>query len=405
MNDNIQTASLRFDRITATILIVVLCVQIVPFEGYGVSNLKVIIMATTPIIYLLRQFFITKALILGGIYWLTCYFVAIFHEGLRFSTLGYLGLFIVSFITYYNLLISGAFSVHYFKRLISNIIKAYALVLVLQQLCMLVGIHNLPIINLENQAFLAIDKLPSLTIEPSHTARILAVAMLCYLRCIELTTGGVRPNVKQIFQGENRWVTIPFLYSMVTMGSGTAFIALGCISIYFIQKDTALYYIPLIIVLFVGGESLDLKQFNRANLIVQATIAGSNDDISEADGSASTRVVPLINTLKMDVFDKNNWIGKGTTSKEDSKKWWNYKKNKISIVDQYGILGLIPSLILLYVCIIRRFLSIETILFVILFGMTLGNVAYVWGAMFMFTAIRYFQVQYDNEDLQINLPT
>lgn len=395
MSKNSNSHQFIFDRIIAIILVVMLCVQLAAIEGSGVSNIKVAIMALSPLIIITRTSYVTKAMLWGLVYWLTCYFVALFHGEMRFSTLGYLGLFVSTFIAYYGLLQKGVFSITSFKRFLGILIKVFAIVLVLQQICMLVGIHNMPIINLDNQAFLALDKLPSLCIEPSHTARILAVAMLCYMRCLELMNDRVRPTVKQLFQGENRWVTISFLYCMLTMGSGTSFIALGLLSLYFIRRKTAFYVVPVIVALIGLGSMLELKQFDRAISIVQATTTGDSDDIAEADGSASARVIPLLNTLTMDLFDKDNWLGKGTTSKEVAAKWWNYKKNKIAVVDQYGILGLITSFILLLTCIIRRFLCIEMLLFVILFGLSLINVAYIWGAMFMFAAVRHFQEQSD----------
>ena len=87
----------------------------------------------------------------------------------------------------------------------------------------------------------------------------------------------------------------------------------------------------------------------------------------------------------------DEWLGKGTTSKEELAKWWEYNKKKIGVVEQYGILGLITSFILLFTCIIRRFFSLEMLLFVILFGMSLANIAYAWGAMNMIACVRYFQ--------------
>ncbi len=395
------TLSMRFDRMVATILIAMLCVQIVPIEGYGVSIVKVAIMTLTPLIFLFRTFFVTKAFFWGIIYWLACYFTAIFHKEIRFSTLIYLGMFIITFITYYGLLKKNAFTLRFFHSFLGILIKIYCVVLILQQICMLIGIYNLPIINLSNQAFLSINKLSSLAIEPSHTARILAIAMLSYMRCIELKHNGKHSIAKELFHRENRWVTIAFLYSMLTMGSGTAFISLACLSLYFIQKRTVLYIIPLLVGLFIVADSLDLKQFERAKLAVIATTTGNNEEIAKADDSASARIIPLMNTLTMDLTDPENWVGKGTISEKERVKWWNYKKYKLSIVDQYGILGLIPSLILLFTCIIRRFFSLEMLMFVILFSMTLGNVAYVWGSMFMFATVRHFQEQEKTGNLEI----
>lgn len=105
--------------------------------------------------------------------------------------------------------------------------------MILQQIAILVGLRSFWFINLDNQFFLDIDKLPSLTLEPSHTARILTVAMLCYLRCIEIDNGGIRPTLFALFDKEHRLVIILFLWAMLTMGSGTAFVGLAILSLYF----------------------------------------------------------------------------------------------------------------------------------------------------------------------------
>lgn len=398
MEGVINTYSNKFDRNIATLLLLILCVQFVAIEGFEVSSIKVVVMAISSIIFITRAFIVTSALFWCFANWVICYLLGVFHEGFRFSTVGYFGLFLMSYVTYYGLLVKGAMSIQYFKKILAFLIRAYAIILFLQQICMLLGIYNFPIINLYNQDMLAIDKLPSLSLEPSHSARILAVAMLCYLRCEELLNNGKRPNIRKLFQRENRWVTIPFLYAMLTMGSGTAFIAIGCLILYFVNKRNVFVIIPMIIIMYFIGDALELKQFERAKVSTQSTFLGDNEDIADADGSASARIIPLMNTLKMDLSNKDNWFGYGTISKDIEKYNLNYKEHKITVIDQYGLIGFILSLLLLVTCIIRRFFCLEMLFFVILFGMTLSNVAYVWGAMYMFTAVRYFQVKYQNRN-------
>ena len=204
MEGVINTYSNKFDRNIATLLLLILCVQFVAIEGFEVSSIKVVVMAITPIIFITRAFIVTSALFWCFANWVICYLLGVFHEGFRFSTVGYFGLFLMSYVTYYGLLVKGAMSIQYFKKILAFLIRAYAIILFLQQICMLLGIYNFPIINLYNQDMLAIDKLPSLSLEPSHSARILAVAMLCYLRCEELLNNGKRPNIRKLFQRENR---------------------------------------------------------------------------------------------------------------------------------------------------------------------------------------------------------
>ena len=395
---NIALKDILSDRVFATLLMVMLCVQIVPIEGEGVSNLKVALMALTPIIFILKTPVVSKPLFWGVVLWLTCYFCASFQSYMRFSTIGYFGLFIMTFIVFYNLVYQGAFSFSYFKRLLRVLIIVFAVVLILQQICMLIGVKSFWLLNLDNQAFLAIDKLHSLTLEPSHSARILAVVMLGYLRCLQIENDGERVALKVLFSKENRVVTILFLYAMLTMGSGTAFVALGILCLYFITWRNVWYVAPILIGFLAVSSLLEVKQLTRAVNTMEATMTGDKKQVLEADGSAATRIIPIINTFtETDLSQKETWFGKGTVEKQkvtDSLK--SLKNSRIHIVEQYGILAAILSFILVYTCIIQKIWSIETLMFAMLFSFTITNIYYIWGCMMIFSAARYFIMKSEN---------
>lgn len=390
---NIALKDILSDRVFATLLMVMLCVQIVPIEGYGVSNLKVAIMALTPIIFIFKTPVVSKPLFWGIALWLTCYFCASFQSYMRFSTIGYFGMFIMTFIVFYNLVYQGAFSFSYFKRLLRALIIVFAVVLILQQICMLIGVKSFWLLNLDNQAFLAIDKLHSLTIEPSHSARILAVVMLGYLRCLQIENDGIRVPLKVLFSKENRVVTILFLYAMLTMGSGTAFVALGILCLYFITWRNVWYVAPILIGFLAVSSYFEIKQLTRAVDTMQATMTGDKTQVLEADGSAAARIIPIINTFKeTDLSQKETWFGKGTSRKQTVEEFNKSLKNsRLQIVEQYGLIAALLSLILVYACMIKRILSIETLIFAMLFAFTLSNVYYVWGCMMIISSVRYFQ--------------
>lgn len=392
------------DRVFATLLMVMLCVQIVPIEGEGVSNLKVALMALTPIIFIFRTPVVSKPLFWGIVLWLTCYFCASFQSYMRFSTIGYFGMFIMTFIVFYNLVYQGAFSFSYFKRLLRVLIIIFAVVLILQQICMLIGVKSFWLLNLENQHFLAIDKLHSLTLEPSHSARVLAVVMLGYLRCLQIENDGKRVAMKVLFSKENRVVTILFLYTMLTMGSGTAFVALGILCLYFITWRNVWYVAPILIGFLAISSLFEVKQLTRAVNTMEATMTGDQKQVLEADGSAAARILPIINTFKeTDLSNTETWFGKGTSKKlsvEVQNKMLS--KSKIPILDQYGLIATILSLILVYTCMIKRILSIETLMFAMLLGFTIGNFYYVWGCMMIFSATRYFIINTKQTCLQTN---
>ncbi len=379
-------------RFIASLFLVTLCVQIVPIEGYGISNVKVAIMGLSPLLFLALVPQVSRALILGGLYWGMCLFCAYYNGDVRVSSVGYLGMFVGTFIVYYNLLRRGAFSLEYFTKLLRALILAYGIILIMQQAAMLVGLRNFWPINLCGQHFLSLTKLPSLSLEPSHSARILTVAMLGYWRCLELRDGR-KPTIQQLFSKEHKRVTLLFGWSMLTMGSGTAFIGMGLLSLYFIQPRTCIYIVPLICALFAAGNMLGLEQMDRATRVTQAVAQSSDKEIiMEADGSAAFRVMPLINTLKTDLSQSESWFGNGTMHYFKKASDVNQLLDKkIPVVEQYGLIAFFFSLLLVFFCVIKKILSLETLIFLILFGLCLINIAYTWGAMLMFAGVKFFQ--------------
>lgn len=377
------------DLIYATCAVIVLNTFFYFEGGAKESIIKLGVMGIAPIIFILRTPSISLAVITGLGYWIWCYFSSLFTGEQRFSTLGFLGMYVITFVVYYNLLHQGVFSFAYFKRLLRFLIMAFGVVLVMQQICMLLGIYNMPIANLHNQYFLSIDKLHSLTLEPSHSARVLAVLSLCYWRMYELECGQ-RPTLRELLNGEMRWPTILFLWSMLTMGSGTAFVALGLLSLYFITRHTVIYVIPFLCLMFVAAESLELTQYERAKKLAEASLTGDVKKMDEAEGSGSARAKPIVNTLtKTDLFVLDTWVGHGTAKIDP--RWWKRNNQKLGVIEQYGMIGFIISMFFIYYCVIRRFFSIETLIFLFLFGMSVGNVYYVWGCYMLFAGVRCFQ--------------
>ena len=373
-----------------------MCILFLPIEISAKSLVKVGLMSLAPLFFIIKVPYISKALIWGLSYWGMCYFAALFAGDMRFSTLGFLGMYIISYIVFYNMIYSGAFSFAYFHKLLKNLIIIFGLVLIAQQLCLLIGIRNFPPINLVGQFYLSLTKLPSLTMEPSHTARILTVAMLGYLRCTEIQNEG-KITINNLFNQENKLVTILFLWVMLTQGSGTGFLGLGIISFFFITRRTAVYIIPLLILLFSLGVFFEMEQLKRPVNLIESVVVSRGDikEIREAEGSGAVRIIPLVNTLtKTDLTKSETWLGKGTATLKDSRNWWKKDDLKLGIIDQYGLIAFILSMILVYSCMIKRFFSLETVIFIGLLGCTLANVYYTWGCVMIFTVVRYFQEQY-----------
>jgi len=239
-----------------------MCIQIIPLEGWGVSYPKVAAMAAAPVIWVLFGSPISRATLWSFLYFgIVLFSAVIWNENYRSSTLIYLLLFLLTFNMYYNLVHSGAFSIDSFIRVLKSLILAYIAVLLVQQIAILSGTRVLPLINLMYFLDRGVGA-NSLALEPSAAARILAVAFYAYLKATEIGDG-CPPSLNKVFI-ENKWLTLGFLYAMVTMGSGTAFIGLMIVSLYFLKRK----YLPLLVTLVVLSimviPEIDYGPLNRA---------------------------------------------------------------------------------------------------------------------------------------------
>ena len=342
---------LKLNTKIATFYLVLMCVHMHFFEGHTISPIKVVAMCVAPLIWLARCAYFSKALLFGGLYWLSCFLSAYLHPGFRFSTIVYSGMFVMTFIMFYNLVYKGAFTLEYFIKLVRWMILAYAGCLVLQQCCILVGIRFMPLINLDNQFYLSISKLPSLSHEPSSSARILGVLFYAYFKCNQYSRGSVIP-FKQWFKGEHKWVTIGFLWAMLTMGSGTAYVMLAILSLLFLRRKYIAVAIPLFAALFFAMPYLENENMNRATSVVQATMTGNVDNVIESDGSAAVRVLPILNTINsLDLTKKETWLGSGS---DVALAGGHYsRKRMVGCINDYGLISYLLSLCLIFLCCIK----------------------------------------------------
>ena len=102
-----QIKSTPFNQKFAIILLIVMSTQLVAIEGMTVSPLKVTIMVMSLFIFLFRVPYFSKAVWGSIVYWGVCFFTALLNGDIRFSTLGYLGLFLIAYIVFYNLIYIG----------------------------------------------------------------------------------------------------------------------------------------------------------------------------------------------------------------------------------------------------------------------------------------------------------
>lgn len=381
----------------AAFLLVLFCIQYIPIESRaGVSFVKVGASMISLLVFLFCTFKATKAMMLFVVYYGFVLFAALMHPAtLRWSTILYLGSFLIMYLTFYNLItIEKVFSVNFFIRLLKGLLMAYFITLVVQQAFLFVGIKIFPLINLVQIINRGIGS-NSLSYEPSSAARIMGVVFLALLRMLELKYNRIL-TLGEIYQ-EAKWPVIGFLWSMLTMGSGTAFITLGILLLYFVKKEYVIALVPMSIILYFAVSHIEFEPLQRALKGVEVFWSMDTTIARETDTSAAVRIAPLINTItKLDLNELSTWFGHGV----DAGAGWNYisriQNNVVGGIYEYGFFSFIVMQAIIYVCVIRRFFTLESLMWIFLFGMTFNNIPYTWGAMMVFTVVRHFQVQVES---------
>jgi hypothetical protein len=372
----------------AVYLLVILCIQYIPLESRaGVSPIKVVTMAFVPLV-LIRYITFNKAFVIGVLYAVWIFFTAyILHPTtFRASTVMYLFMFLITFVAFYTFVWDQhVFTLDYFICFLKRFIYVLVGVLLAQQICLLVGIQIMPVLNL-SQVFGRGIGANSLTFEPSTLGRLLNVLYYAFLKCNEYRCDR-KITVIDAFSKEYRWVTLAFLWAMLTMGSGTAFIALGITSLYFMRGFYFLFTIPIFAGVYYGLDYFGNQSFERARVASEATLTGNSQAVIEKDGSAAMRIAPILNTLNIDLTDENNWVGNGCDSSLQSGYYAD--KRFVGQINDYGLISYIIELLFIFSCVYNLF-SLPTLLFFTGVGGGFVNISYSWGIFMIFTCVKYF---------------
>lgn len=237
-------------------------------------------------------------------------FPLIFHpETMRWSTVLYSCLFCLYFMVFARVLSVKEYSLLDFAQLLKGLIFAYCIVLIIQQFCVLFG---LPIFNVSNYTPLEPYKLNSLMSEPSHSARIIPILMYFYILVKERINGEMYV-LKERFT-EDRKVWLAFLWSVLTMGSATAFIFLLIIvfKVFPSFKKANTLLVIVVGILAVSVAVNENHNFDRAFRFAEAVTTLDEQQVIKADGSGAHRIVQSFRGAKfVSLKNRNDWMGYG----------------------------------------------------------------------------------------------
>ena len=381
-------------KLFTTFFLIYFCITYVPIEGntgFGIG--RIVACSLAIIMMLMYSLKLSKAMIIGFIYLAYQFTSASFHpESWRWSTLLFSTAFVLSYISIYNfVVVEKVFSIEHFIKICKWIMMAYFVVCIIQQTLIVLGITYLPLVNMMYTLNRGIG-CQSLSLEPSHSARIMLVLYYAYIKCSEYKRGEGAFTLQELFSGEQRWVTIRFLWMMLTMGSGTAFVCLILFSLYFVRRHNWYYVIPILAICYTLIQASGIEALDRATSTIEATSTLDAQTVRETDGSASARITPFLNTLNADFTKFETWFGEGIDASL-------MDKAKRTIFDDYGLLFYFITLLLNFSC-AYNFWSLATIfMFAGVGGGAGNNIQYAWTLMMIMTCVKYFYENKFNQDI------
>lgn len=386
----------------AIFLLVLFCIRYIPLETRsGPSMVKTAVSGICAIYLFTKASGFSKAVFYGAIYFTIILFSALLHPlTFRWSTILYLLSFILTFMCFYNLIwVKQVLTLHTFLRVLKYFIYAYVIVLLIQQACILVGLRYFPLVNLCQVLDRGLGA-NSLSGEPSTAARVMSVLMYAYIKCREYQQGDI-VSLKQMFNTENKFVTFSYLYAVMTMGSGTAFLCIALLSLYFLRLRYSFIVIPLYIAAFVFISHSENESFRRMSAAVEVTMTGDTQAVKKTDTSAAARINPMLNTIQnLDLSKTETWLGHGIDWNNSDDAHYSGKQ-MVGDIGDYGLIAYFASLLFVFSCAIYPF-SIPTIMFFLGVGGATNNFAYSWGILMVFTAVRYFRDNYYNEEDEVD---
>ena len=382
----------------ATILLILYGIYYMPIDSFGTNApIKTTLMAISVFVLIFYSFKTSKALILGIIYLLSQYVIMNFHpEGVTWNTYIFSVLIVLMYVCFYNLVcIEKVFTIDHFIKICKWMMMAYFIVCIIQQVALIIGISYMPILNMMKNLDRGLG-CQSLSIEPSSFGRFMLVFYYAYVKCQEYKRDEGPFTLKELFSGEHKWVTIRFLWMMLTMGSGTAFVCLILLSLYFVRWHNWYYVAPMLIVGYGAIQASGIEALDRATNMIEATATLDKKIVQETDGSAAARISPIINSINADFTKKETWFGYGVKYADENS---TFSRQTATLFDNYGLVFYLFTIIFTFAC-GYNFWSLGCIfMFAGVAGGFGTNIQYAWELAMVMTCVKYFHKNRYNPEI------
>ena len=373
--------SLFSNKNIATFILVLMSVHLFWLEGFSTSMIKTTAMAIAPVVLLFRSPKVSSAIV-----WTVAYLVvtvAIYYFNFSGNELTFVHITLQwgLFCLFYNLVhLEQCFTYEDALRVIKMVVFAYTAFLILQQVFFLMGMRNFHPLNLYGFPYYRLFRLPSLAMEPSHTARILTVYGYAFLKINEYKNG--QPLRIGELLGRERMFSICFLYTMLSIGSGTAMVGLALLALYFIKWQYAFSIAVVLILAYIVIPFINYGPLNRAMAVLDAALTLDTSEVYKVDKSASARVgIILLTFQNLDLTSLSTWLGQGV------------HPGSVSVVEgieYYGLISYLLRFVLILRCCFTRLISQEMMFYIFLLSLDIRNFYYVFAILMVLSMVKYF---------------
>jgi hypothetical protein len=307
------------------------------------------------------------------------------------TSLGYTGMFALSYIAFAGTLESGFVDRERLIELLRLMVFAFGAISVAQMLCSLAG---LPIPNgmLSKGAW----SYNSLGVEPSHAARALSFTMLSYL--ILARRGGPALSLRDLWRRE-KWVLVAFTACQVLTGSSLAVALLPLTIVLALSVRWIAGCAVLLIMVWPFLQSVELESVHRLQSFLTALPTMDIMALVQADQSGAVRVMPMILFLQSaSLNDPSVWFGGGYQIVNQ------YVQGRlVGVAEDAAMAGFIPGYIMItgiigtalfFRAYLIRFANLQTLPLILLLGPAVGNSAWnsqiFWYSLLLLRAVHHF---------------
>lgn len=182
------------------------------------------------------------------------------------------------------------------------------------------------------------------------------------------------------------------------MGSATAMIGGIIIIISFFRKNIGIALCGIALLFVLVNIDVENNQLKRVQTVYNGMFAeDARTALMKSEGSGAVRIMPILNTFSIDLLDSQSWIGQGNdqeTNAQNFIKRMFSETRYIGDVESYGLLTYIVTLLFVYGCCIKKFFSMESLIFLVLATFSVGSVYYTWLMLMIFSIVKYYTETY-----------